>query len=186
MTFEQYLQYFEEVLAGKIKLAPYDEPEMLHYTKMNFARMNRWLKIGIITEDTSRAFSHITKPQQWLLITEPWCGDAAHSVPFIYLLSKLSPAISLHIQLRDSEGSEIGKYLTNGSKSIPMLVARNENGGDIFVWGPRPADAQAFFLELKAKNTSYENIKLLVQNWYNDNKGKDIQQEIASQVLQNV
>src|SRR3546814_13916104 len=66
----------------------------------------------------------IQAPQRWTVITEPWCGDAAHSVPFIELASRKNPAITVSYELRDSEPFRINDYLTNGSKSIPKLIIR--------------------------------------------------------------
>ena len=72
--------------------------------------------------------SFVTEPMRWGRLF--LCGDAAHIVPIIYLMSRLNNNITLRIQLRDS-GSEIEKYLTNGTKSIPMLIVRDENNKDL-------------------------------------------------------
>ncbi|MEM9997992.1 MAG: thioredoxin family protein, partial [Bacteroidota bacterium] len=37
----------------------------------------------------------------------------------------------------------IERYHTNGSHSIPKLVAFDGDGTELFTWGPRPAEAQA-------------------------------------------
>lgn len=177
MTKETYNQYFEEILANENPSAPYDDPHFLDYTKMNQKRSTRWFKHGEILPEMKTAIEQIKAPQKWVLITEPWCGDAAHSVPFIQMISDLNPLISLEIQLRDSD-SEIEKYLTNGGKSIPILVIRNESNEDLAVWGPRPKDCQVVFQQLKDENADFEAMKVALQNWYNHNKGVDIQQEL--------
>ena len=180
MTFSDYQKLFDAILAGETNEKPYDDSHFVEYVKLNLSRQNRWLKKGEITEEIKSTVQSITENQTWIVITEPWCGDAAHNVPFIARLTELNPNITLKIQLRDSENSEIESYLTNGGKSIPKLIARNEAGADIFTWGPRPADSQVVFDRLKAENASFEMQKTALQEWYNKNAGSAVQQEILT------
>ena len=182
MNWQQYLDYTQEILESKEPLPPYDNPDYHHYTKMNETRMKRWLKTNPITDETASVIKAINKPQQWVVITEPWCGDAAHIVPIIYLMSALNEKISLSLQLRDGD-SEIDQYLTNGSKSIPILVVRDETGKDLFSWGPRPKEGQKMYLELAERKADFEEIKTAIQNYYNGDKSLSTQLEI-SQLLQ--
>ncbi len=180
MTFKDYQQTFDDVLAGKIIHSPYDDPHFLEYTKLNFSRQNRWLKKGGILPESLAAVNSISKKQTWVIIAEPWCGDAAHCVPFMVKLAELNPLITLEIQLRDSENSEIENYLTNGGKSIPRLIIRDANNTDLFVWGPRPEPATILFLESKAQQLSVVDQKVALQNWYNKDIGQTIQKEIVA------
>ncbi|HRO76606.1 MAG TPA: thioredoxin family protein [Crocinitomicaceae bacterium] len=178
MNFKEYITYFESVLNAETPIAPYDDASYLDYAKLNWSRMNRWLKNGKLHAETIEKLQNINEKQTWVLISEPWCGDAAHLVPFIALMSEQNPNITLEIQLRDS-GSEIDNYLTNGGKSIPKLIIRNENGQDLHVWGPRPVACQAYFDELKEKEMSFEELKVELQKWYNADKGNAIQEEFG-------
>ena len=183
MTFTDYQQNFDEVLTGKNTNAPYDDPHFLEYTKLNFSRQNRWLKKGEMLPESLAAINSISKKQTWVVIAEPWCGDAAHCVPFIVKMAELNPLITLEIQLRDSENSEIERYLTNGGKAIPRLIIRDENKTDLFVWGPRPEPAHVLFLESKAQALSVDDQKIALQNWYNKDIGHTIQKEIAKGII---
>lgn len=177
MNFTQYQTLFEAILNRDHTESPYDNEDYFQYTKMNASRQNRWLKRGEIlaeVEDKIKKLGH----QKWELITEPWCGDASHSVPFIQMLASLNDKIELNIQLRDAEDSEIENYLTNGGKSIPKLIARNEAGEDVFVWGPRPKECQQLMQDNKAKNLTQEEQKIALQKWYNEDKGSSLQKEI--------
>jgi hypothetical protein len=182
MTFEAYLAYFDEILNGNTVQKPYDDPHFVEYTKLNHSRQSRWLKKGVISDETKNIIQSISQKQNWVLITEPWCGDAAHSVPFIAKMAELNPVITLKIQLRDSEESEIDGYLTNGGKSIPKLIVRDGEGNDLFVWGPRPEACQVEFSALKASGVSFEEQKIGLQKWYNDDQGHLIQKEICQQI----
>lgn len=180
MTFSEYILYFQDIVAKGLEEqgSPYNNPDYLDYTKMNWHRMNRWLKTGILSEELAGKVKSIHQPQEWLLITEPWCGDAAHSVPFIELLSRLNPLITLNYELRDSEPYSINSYLTRGSKSIPKLVIRNAEGEDLGTWGPRPEGCQVIYDTLMAEKAPFDKVKEEIQNWYNGNKGVAIQQEL--------
>lgn len=141
--------------------------------------MNRWLKTGQLSDELKAVINNINAPQHWLIITEPWCGDAAHSVPFLEMISKLNPLISTSYELRDSEPFSINHYLTNGGKSIPKLVIRDTEGSDLATWGPRPAACQEIYSRLTEEKADFEKVKTELQIWYNADKGKGVQQELT-------
>lgn len=178
-TWEKYLDKFEEVLAQETPQPPYDDPMYLDYFKLNRSRQRRWLKTAEINADLTQIIKSLDKKQTWYLITEPWCGDAAHNVPFIYKMTELNPNIELKIVWRDTAPYMIEDYLTNGGKSIPKLVIRDENEKDLHVWGPRPAECQTLYEQLKAENADFEKQKIELQNWYNKDKGQSVQKEFV-------
>jgi hypothetical protein len=179
MNFQEYLHYFEHVLSNETPVAPYDNPDYFNYTKLNWARMNRWLKTAEVSEDVKAVMQTVKEPQQWTVITEPWCGDAAHIVPFIHLIALLNPLVTVHYELRDAEPFRINSYLTNGGKSIPKLIVKNAEGIDLAVWGPRPAKCQLVYASFMAQKAEFETVKTELQNWYNHDKGVEIQKELA-------
>lgn len=179
MNVNEYEKQFDEILDGKNTAYPYDNEEYINYVKLNKARMKRWSKVGKIAPDLAETLSKIQDTQNWILITEPWCGDAAHSHEFIKKLAELNPKISLTVRNRDTPDSEIDQYLTNGGKSIPKLIVRDVNGEDLFDWGPRPKTAQELYMSQRADTSlSDEDKKRALQSWYNKDKGTTIQQEL--------
>lgn len=180
MNWNTYISLFENILSKEHTQAPYDNEAYLNYVSLNFSRKNRWLKRGKITDELKSQIESISENQEWILITEPWCGDAAHINPFIFMASELNDNINLRINLRDGEDSMIQDYLTNGtSMSIPILVVRDKTGEDLFVWGPRPKDAQDLLMSHKTDDSKTpEEKKIEFQAWYNKNKGVDIQNEL--------
>lgn len=179
MTFEEYQQYFESILNKTEPPAPYNDDDYLSYAKLNWSRSKRWLKTGILSEQFSTIVKGIRQTQKWIVITEPWCGDAAHSVPFIVMAAALNPLIKLDIELRDQAPYRIDQYLTNGGKSIPKLIIKNEGDLDIATWGPRPEDCQQLYYKLQAEAADFETAKIALQEWYNKNNGMDIQRELG-------
>lgn len=182
INWYEYLSSFEDILSRKLTKKPYDNEAYIEYVKLNKSRMNRWLRTGLLKGSTQQTIEKISEVQNWYIITEPWCGDAAHSVPFIYLLSELNQNIKLTLILRDSEPEWIERYLTNGSRSIPKLIVRNNYDEDLFTWGPRPKECQLLISELKKQQISDEDIKTRAQEWYNKNKGISLQEEIRNKI----
>lgn len=177
MNFLEYNNLFQAILTSDSPQAPYDSPAYFEYTKLNASRQSRWIKKGELKEELVSALKSLNVKQEWIIITEPWCGDAAHSVPFLVMLAELSTNIQYDIVLRDTEPFLINDYLTNGGKSIPKLVIRDAEGKDLFVWGPRPTEAQDLMIRLKNEDAPFETIKLELQNWYNKDKGVSLQHE---------
>ena len=181
MSIEEYLEYHEKIInqIPAERKAPYDDPAFMDYTIMNWQRTSRWLKTGKVLPEMETVLKSIDTKQNWLLITEPWCGDAAHIVPFIKLFAALNPNIKLTVELRDAEPHSINNYLTNGkSKSIPILVIRDEDQKDIAVWGPRPKACQIVYDKLHNQDADFETLKSALQKWYNADKGVSLQKEL--------
>ncbi|MBU2018213.1 MAG: thioredoxin family protein [Bacteroidetes bacterium] len=177
MTYSNYRDLFDHILENPSLYPVYSENNYFDYVKLNISRHDRWIKKGILSDSMVALIKAIDKKQTWILITEPWCGDAAHCTPFIQLLAELNPKIDLQVQLRDTD-SEIENYLTKGAKSIPVLIVRDENQKDLFTWGPRPALAQNVHLKNLDSTLSKVEQKIELQNWYNENKGQALQSEL--------
>lgn len=180
MNYTAYQEYQETILNRTYTDSTYDNEEYYHYAKLNITRSTRWDKTAVITAENQAILDQLTKPLHFILITEPWCGDAAHIVPVIAKIAAASPHISLDVQLRDSEPFLIDQYLTNGGKSIPILVIRDENGADLAVWGPRPEGAAKLFADMKAQEAIFDDIKTALQKWYNNDATLSIQNEIVA------
>lgn len=179
MQYTEYLQLFDTILKSDKPQAPYDDAEYLNYTKLNDSRMKRWNKTAVLNEATKDALQSLDKKQHWIIIAEPWCGDASQIVPFLVKMAEESPAITYEIQLRDAAPFLIDSYLTNGGKAIPKMISRDAEGNDLFVWGPRPKEAQDFVVNSKEQGIPMEQVKVDLQNWYNTNKGEAIQKELV-------
>lgn len=181
MDFQEYTLYFKNIVdkSGDELQPPYDNPDYLDYTKLNWVRMHRWFKTGKLSDDIVALIRKIDQVQNWLIITEPWCGDAAHNIPFLEMVASENPLISVSYELRDSAPFSIEQYLTNGTKSIPKLIIRNADGEDLETWGPRPEGCQTVYAQLLKENAPFERVKIEIQNWYNADKGKELQQEMA-------
>jgi hypothetical protein len=180
MDFIAYQKIFQKILNTPNPPVPYQDPDFLNYVKLNWSRQQRWLKTGILNEELASIIESIRGKQYWTIITEPWCGDAAHIMPFLHRLSELNPLIKIDYQLRDTEPFLIERYLTNGTKSIPKLIIADNNHNDLAVWGPRPAGCQALYMQLLKYHVEMEQKKIALQQWYNADKGVSLQQELIA------
>lgn len=159
--------------------------EMVAYTKMNDQRMHRWDKTLKVNEELSELVKGLPA-MQWLIITEAWCGDAAQNIPFIAKLADLNERINLRLILRDEHPEVIDAYLTNGARSIPILVMMNENLEEVAKWGPRPAPVQKMVMESKEK-PSLDKLAFIesIHKWYAEDKMQTIQKEFTN-LLKNI
>jgi hypothetical protein len=177
-TWQEYLNRFDTILKQTNPTAPYDNPDYFNYLKLNESRQKRWLKKNTLNNEIKTKLLSIKEEQNWIIITEPWCGDAAHSIPFLKMMADINPLITLKFVWRDEPPFLIEEYLTNGGKSVPKLIVRNSNNKDLFTWGPRPKECQNLYLQLKEEKADFERMKIELQQWYNKDKGNTIQQEI--------
>jgi len=178
MNFKEYLNYFEQIILHPEQYSVYQDENYYNYAKLNWSRTNRWLNKFEPNDELKALISSIQTPQTWIIITEPWCGDAAHSVPQLINMVENNVNIKVDIQLRDEEPFMIDSYLTNGGKSIPKLIIRDANSNDLAVWGPRPEKLQELFLFWKEEGVEFNTMKESIQKWYNEDKGVEIQNDI--------
>jgi hypothetical protein len=127
------------------------------------------------------AVGQIDFPQTWYILTEAWCGDAAQILPAIVAASLSNPLITVRLLLRDENSELMDAYLTNGGRSIPKLIAVDDDFNELFTWGPRPAGAQALLLEYKANPMkSYSEFSEDIQRWYIADKTESPQIELQA------
>lgn len=90
MKYNEYKQLFAQILNSEAPAAPYDNPDYFNYTKLNESRMKRWTKTMALNDDLKTVLENNQTKQHWIIITEPWCGDASHIVPFLVKMVELS------------------------------------------------------------------------------------------------
>lgn len=178
MDYQTYLKICEHIITSETPPPPYNDALYLKYAKLNFSRMNRWHKTLQLDEDLVQEVKKINEPQKWIIIVEPWCGDAAPTLPFLVRLAEQNPLVQYDVQLRDQEPFLINAYLTNGTKSIPKLIVQNQAGTDLFTYGPRSKAAQELVNEMKDANVEFDTLNTELQNWYNRDKGAGLQKEL--------
>ena len=177
--YDELLQSY----AKEGKTSGEQKEDLIYYTKLNAQRSKRITKTTSLTSELSDQIAALQK-QTWLLITETWCGDAANSVPIIEKLAELKPEVNLRIVLRDEQPELMNQFLTKGGKSIPKLIALDDELNVLFSWGPRPEELQKIYWDWRESENKvpYSEFHLVIQKWYNDNKSKGIQDELLGKL----
>lgn len=149
--------------------------DMVAYTILNEQRMKRWDKTLKITAEAQEKIASFKGSVTWLVLTESWCGDAAHVIPVINKVAELNSNITLKLVLRDENDALMQQFLTNGGKSIPKLIMIDNKSGEVLnTFGPRPDAATALIADFKAKHGAItEELKENLQMWYNKDKGQN-------------
>lgn len=181
MSYHTYRKLVSDLLDEGKSTGPNQSEDLLNYSSLNDARMNRLDKKTKLTDQTISALKSTKKNQTWLLITEGWCGDAAQIIPVINKMSLETDKVALKIVLRDENEDLMNHFLTNGGKAIPKLVVLDENENVVSSWGPRPSIATKMVNDYKEKHGGLDNnFKKELQVWYNKNKGENIQEDIVA------
>jgi hypothetical protein len=178
LNYLQYRKLIDDLMAQGKTTGDNQSADYLNYAKLNHARMQRLDKTTQLTEQIKEQLNKISKQYIWLVLTEGWCGDAAQNIPPLHFMAQHNPNIQLHLLLRDENLELMDKYLTNGGRSIPKLIClEKETLKEIFVWGPRPAEAQNIVTQLLANNATLEEKSNVIQKWYNADKTLSLQNE---------
>jgi hypothetical protein len=112
-------------------------------------------------------------PGEWHLValSEDWCGDAVNTLPFIAKLASLA-GWDFRVVGRDDNLDLMDGHLTNGrSRSIPVVIAYDEEFNEVGWWGPRPGDIQSWVMGEGLSMSSPERYKV-IRRWYAKDRGK--------------
>ena len=112
-----------------------------------------------------------------LVIAEDWCGDASNTVPILARFADQTPGLELRVIMRDKYPEAMDQYLTNGSRSIPIVIVLDESYEEIGHWGPRPTELQAWVM---ANRTTMPKTELYpqVRKWYARDRGETTIREV--------
>ena len=158
--------------------------DLLHYTKLNEARMNRLDKTIHISETISEELNSLSHQYYWLVLSEGWCGDAAQLLPIFNKMAISTDKIELRILFRDENESLMNFFLTNGGKAIPkVLILEKDNLELKGTWGPRPEGASKLIKSYKQQyGVVDETAKTELQLWYLHDKGISTQNEFLDKM----
>lgn len=179
MTFGEYYALLEKLLAEGKTTGEQQTHERLEHARLNLSRMKR---IGqqFATEEESMAILHAVKGNiRLLFIVEGWCGDAAQIVPALEKMVQARGWESKYI-LRDEHPEVMDMFLTHGSRSIPAVIALDEEGTVLNGhWGPRPSLLADLVQHWKAEMSKEEWHKMM-HTWYAKDKGSTLQMDFAN------
>jgi thiol-disulfide isomerase/thioredoxin len=147
---------------------------LINYTILNDRRMKRWDKTVKLSDEAKAKIQNFNHKVTWLVLTESWCGDAAHIMPVINKVAELNDNIDYKVVMRDENDALMNEFLTNGGRAIPKLIAiNNETNEVIDTFGPRPIVATEMVKAYKEEHGKLTpEFKEDLQRWYNKDKGQ--------------
>jgi hypothetical protein len=145
MDYDSYRNLVNELLLQGKTTGPKQSEQLTQYATRNVSTMNAIENTIQVDPEIELLINSVTHPQTWLVLTEGWCKDAAHTVPVLNAMAKLNSNIELKLLLRDDNLDLMDQYLTNGtSRSIPRLIAVDSDiREELFNWGPGPEITQS-------------------------------------------
>jgi hypothetical protein len=161
LTFQQFVKESEqhcELWTGVYRTARIPE-----WAKSEVARLGRKFRLVVLAED--------------------WCGDASSTIPVIARWVEEAGNIELRILRRDENPQVMDRYLTDGARSIPLVIVLTDEMEEIGRWGPRPAVLQAYVMEQRKARTSqayYPDVR----RWYARDKGESTLREVLQVMSQ--
>ena len=112
-----------------------------------------------------------------LAIAADWCGDAVNTLP---TMAKWAEAIGVPFRIidRDRWPQVMDHYLTDGSRSIPIVIALDPAFHELGHWGPRPSELQAWVMANKGmeKSARYKEVR----RWYAKDRGATAIRDVAA------
>ena len=114
-----------------------------------------------------------------LVIAEDWCGDASNTVPIVARLGDEAECLEMRVILRDEHPKVMDQYLTNGSRSIPIVIVLDEKFEELGHWGPRPTESQEWVMANRP-HLSPDELYPKVRRWYAKDRGRTTIRELLA------
>lgn len=177
-SYAEYVQLINQIIENQDE----SQKDVMEYITLNAQRIKRLDKTLKVNSEDAQKISAIKNKLLWIVITEPWCGDAAQIVPMLNKIAEISQNIELKLVLRDQNLPLMDEFLTSGARAIPKLVIVNpENFEVLDSWGARPKEATQLALSCKEKHGAFTTeCKEELQKWYNKDKGQSVVNEILT------
>ena len=133
---------------------------------------------AVVPEEYLRRVAALGGAWHLLVLSEDWCGDAVNTVPVVAKLAELSPNLDLRVLARDENLDIMDAHLTGSSRSIPLVIALDEEFREQGTWGPRPAELQSWVLgpgRALEKDERYKRVRA----WYARDRGITTLEEVV-------
>ena len=182
LTYTDYRKLTEEHALAGTNSGPEVTTSLADYTVLNHRRMKRLDKTLKLSDTVQKQVLAYKRDIIWLVLTETWCGDAAQTMPVMQKMAQLNPYIHFKVVLRDEHLELMDRFLYNGGRSIPKLIAYDATHKKVLGdWGPRPSEATAMVNAFKADHGKLTpEFKQDLQVWYNKDKGENTAQDLLA------
>jgi thiol-disulfide isomerase/thioredoxin len=185
-SYKEYRSMVTQLVSDASTSGIEKKESLVEYTKLNDRRMKRWDKTLKISESSKAQIDAFKDNVTWLVITESWCGDAAHIMPVINKIAELNDNITFKTVLRDENKDLMSLFLTDGNQSIPKLIMLDDKTREVInTYGPRPNLATKIVNDFKVEfGKLTPEFKQDLQVWYNKDKGKSIVEDLTEKLCE--
>jgi hypothetical protein len=134
-----------------------------------------------VSDDARARVAALGTPWHLLVLAEDWCGDAVNTLPVMARLTEGASNLDLRILPRDANLDLMDAHLTNGARSIPIVIVLDDEYAERGWWGPRPGALQTWVMtegRLLDKDARYREVR----RWYARDHGASTVDEILTVV----
>ena len=176
IDYDNYYRLMQKLVQDKYTTGDVLSDSHVNFTLLNEKCMSRWNKRLKVSNKDKKEIMKFNSEMIWLIISESWCGDAAHILPVLNAVAELNDHFDLRIALRDDNKELMNLFLTDGKRAIPKLIMLNSNTLEVIdSYGPRPFIVTEIVEKFKTKNGQLtSDFEEHLQHWYNQDKGQTI------------
>jgi hypothetical protein len=127
-----------------------------------------------------------SEERKLLALVEDWCIDTSSTIPVLARWTEVVPGLSLRLLRRDEHPAVMDRYLTNGARSIPVVLVMDRECRVIARWGPYPAPLAEWVREHKPPVMEKAEFVKGKRLWYARDRGETTLKEIAEVVRMQV
>jgi hypothetical protein len=113
-----------------------------------------------------------------LVLAEDWCGDASNTIPVLARFVAETPGLELRVLRRDEHPEVMNQYLTEGTRSIPIVIALDAEFRELGHWGPRPAILQQGVKARRSAGVPKAELYPEIRKWYARDRGETTLREV--------
>ena len=182
-SFDKYLKEgYENSIESLKASAPTNteaETKQLEYITNNFITVQTILKTY---EPSSQIKNIISKlpPMDVYIIMENWCGSSANIVPYAVKMLNTIAETKIHVVPRDVNEDFMNLYLSDGKKSIPIIIGFDKTGNELFKWGSATSVQTEYSKHLQAQKMEFSDFILAMKKWFLEHNEEAIEGDFIS------
>ena len=124
---------YESILAAGLSFA-----EFVGSANVNAELWRKFSERAPVDDEAAARIRESGGPWRLLVLADDRCSDAVNTLPVIDRLIDAAPNAALRIVPRGAYPEIRDRHLTNGSRSVPIVILLHPGGALLGWWGPRP------------------------------------------------
>ncbi len=117
-----------------------------------------------------------------LVLAEDWCVDTSSTLPVLARWVEATPGLSLRILRRDDHPELMDRYLSDGRRSIPVVLVLDRDFNVLRHWGPYSAPLSEWVREHKPPALVKEEFVKGKRTWYARDRGETTLREVMARL----